>query len=193
MANKTKFTINMAFPSSVQAKTAPLRTIQKGADPGKVGVSVTDSSCTCKSVVLHWDETTDPINKTVTLAIKEVTVDLDVTCAIFYAKEVDRKSPCYAHLVKHEYKHLASRKASVKKYKPLVVKFIEESVWPTLDDPQTMKSNKAKALRNSAYKKIKKAADDACGKFMTLSDRDSKKIDTSSETAETTRLCAEFI
>lgn len=193
MANKTKFSIDVKFDSSIPVKLSPLKTIQKGADRGKVGVSVTDATCTCTSIVVNWDEETDPINKTAKLAIKEVSVEIVVKCSIQYAKEIDRKSPCYAHIVKHEYMHVASRKASVKKYRPVMIKYIEQAVAPTLDKPETLKLSKAKTLRAAAFKRIEKAAQEACGKLMTASDKESKKIDSASEDAKTSRLCAEFI
>jgi len=193
MAAKTKFSITVKFDSTTRVTRAPLKTIQKGSDAGSTGVSVTDTSCDCKSIVVTWDEETDKIAKTVKLAIKEVKVDIIVKCAIQYAKEVDRKSPCYAHMVKHEYLHLSSRKASVKKYGPVMIKYIEQAVAPTMDKPQTLSISKAKALRASAYKKIDTAVQEARGKFMTGSNADSKKVDTTSENDKTTQLCAEFI
>ncbi|MEO0379179.1 MAG: hypothetical protein AAF252_02850 [Pseudomonadota bacterium] len=193
MAKKTKFSINVTFDSSVPVKRSPMKSIQKGADHGSVGVSVTDCSCTCKSVVLSWDEETDPINKTVKLAVKEAKVDIIVKCSIQYAKEIDRKSPCYAHIVKHEYLHLSSRKASLKKYKAVMIKWIEQAVTPTLDKPETLKISKAKALRASVFKKVDTAAQEACGKFMTASNAESKKIDSTSENNKTNTLCAQYI
>ena len=193
MAKKTNFAITVTFDSSVRVKLSPLKTIQKGADRGKVGVSVTDCSCTNKPILLSWEEETDPINKTVKLALKEVRVEIIVKCAIQYAKEIDRKSPCYAHIVKHEYMHLTSRKNSVKKYRPVMIKWIEQAAAPTMDKPETVKLSKAKALRTSAYKKIETAVQEACGKFMTASNDESKKIDSASENNKTTALCAAYI
>ena len=193
MAKKTKFAITVTFDSSVPVKLSPLKSIQKGADRGKVGVSVTDCSCTNKPILLSWDEETDPINKTVKLALKEVRVEMVVKCAIQYAKEIDRKSPCYAHIVKHEDMHLSSRKASVKKYGPAMIKWVEKAAAPTMDKPETVKLSKAKAIRAATYKNIETAVKEACGKFMTGSNTDSKKIDSTSENNKTTALCAAYI
>ncbi|MEO1734476.1 MAG: hypothetical protein AAFR45_12755 [Pseudomonadota bacterium] len=193
MASKTKFAITVTFDSSVPVKLSPLKTIQKGADPGKVGVSVTDCECTNKPIQLSWTEETDPIAKTVKLALKEVRVEIIVKCSIQYAKEIDRKSPCYAHIVKHEYMHLTSRKNSVKKYRAVMIKWIEQAAAPTIDNPETVKLSKAKALRAASYKKIETAVKEARGKFMTASNTASKKIDSTSENNKTTALCAEYI
>ena len=86
LSGKTKFTIDVRFDSNVPVKHVPMKSIQKGSGAGRRAVAVTDRRCSCPSIVVKWEEVTDPIAKTVTLSIKELKIVILFHCSIRYSK-----------------------------------------------------------------------------------------------------------
>ncbi|WP_171181632.1 hypothetical protein [Ruegeria sp. HKCCD8929] len=193
LSGKTKFSIDIVFDSNVPSKSVPVKTIQKGATPGHKGVAVTDPYWTCQLIQLHWDELFDPIAKKITMSIKELKIKVRFHCVTQYAKEVPKSSPCYKHIVKHEKLHVASRKSSLNKYKKLTIQYIKEATQKKFGKPLEVKESSAKKVRDDAYKTINTAVYEACEKLKSLSDKESKKVDSATENAKTQALCAQFV
>jgi len=193
MAAKTKFSIDVKFDTRVPVKYVPVKSIQKGVATGKKAAAVTDESFIIPSITVSWEELADPINKMVTLSIKEVSIEILFKCDIQYAREIPRRSQCHTHVVRHENLHVANRRATLNRNKNVIAKYIENATAPKMDKPVTIKLSKAKAQRDTSYKKILTATQDACGKMITLSNDESKKVDTPSEDRRTNGLCAQFL
>ncbi len=193
LSGKTKFSIDIGFESKVPAKSAPVKTIQKGAAPGHKGVAVTDMNWTCPLIEVHWEELTDPIAKMVTLSIKEVKIRVRFHCSTQYAREVPTNSPCYKHIVQHEKKHVANRKSSVNRRKKLAIQYIQDATYPKMAEVVEVKESQAAAVRADAFKRIDTAMKEACEKLVFLSNKESKKVDSASENAKTQALCAQFV
>ncbi|MFL4471327.1 hypothetical protein ACERZ8_16110 [Tateyamaria armeniaca] len=195
MAGKTKISIDVSFNKSIQLKHVAGSALQKEKDGQKTKrtLGVTKPKVEFSQPVLHWDEVSDPINKTITLAIKEVTARVTFSARIWIDKRIDKKCECYAHVFDHEKRHAKIWQAGVKKYSSAIQKAVEDATLPKMDAPEEMKESKAKAFRTDAFKRIDIAFNEAVIKYGKKISAESKKIHTSSELKKTNNLCEEYL
>ncbi len=196
VADKTKISIDVSFDKKVKLSHVASGKLQKEKDGLKTTktLGVTKPSAAVESPVLHWDEVTDPINKTKTLAIKEVSAKVVYSTRVWIDKAIGKKHDCYKHVFEHEKRHVKVWQAGVKKYAKDIIKAVDAVTTPKLGKPVEVKDKAAAKVREEAFKRIDKALADAVQKYgKKIGDESKKKIDTSSERKKTNAICADYL
>lgn len=195
MAGKTKVSIKVDFTKTVPLSHVASSKLQKekGGQATKKTLGATKPRAEYEPPVLHWDETTDPIAKKVTLAIKEVTATVTFSARIWIDKAIDKKSDCYAHVFDHEKQHAKIWAKEAKKREKDLIKAVEKVVAPSLGKPVEVKQTEAKKVRAAAFKAIDAALGAAVQKAGLECGKESRKIHTPAELAKTNRLCADYL
>src|SRR4029078_7665146 len=123
MANKTTFSVKVSFENEValsHVASSKLKN-EKGGQATTKTLGATKPSVSVTQSILHWDETTDPIAKKVTLAIKEVTSEIVYSARIWIDDSIDKKCNCYKHVLDHEKQHVKIWKDGAKKYAEFII------------------------------------------------------------------------
>lgn len=147
-----------------------------------------------KSLTLYWDEATDPIAKTVTLALKGVGIAVELSTETFIDAAIDRSTPCYRENVRHEAKHVAHFRKDARTLAEKIRKGLEKVKVPSPAKPETLPQKKAKQRRQDVHK----ALDTAYIAIVTAETEamalaTAKKLHTSSENAKMEALCASYM
>lgn len=196
MADKTKISINVSFDKKVALSHVASSQLQK-EKPGpklKKTLGTTKPSASVDQPVLHWDETTDPINNTVTLAIREVTSNVVFSARIWVDKSIDRKHACYGHVMDHEKRHVKVWQSGVRKYAKDILKAVEAAVSPDMAKPVEVKQKDAKKLRADSFTRIETALNDAVQIYgKKIGAESKKKIHTAAEARKTQSICADYL
>ena len=195
MAKSTKFSIKVTFENRVTLSHVSSGKLQgeKGGQKTKKTLGVTKPRAEITTPVLHWDQTTDPINKKITLALKEVSADVTFSARIWVDKAIDKKSDCYKHVMDHELEHVKIWKSSVNKQAKDIEKAVSDATAPQMDAPEEIKLSEAAKFRDAAFKKIDAALHEAVQKCGATASAESKKIHTSAEWKKTNTLCADYL
>lgn len=143
--------------------------------------------------VLHWDETTDPIAKKVTLAIKEVTSEIVYSARIWIDTAIDEKCDCYKHVLDHEKQHVKILKGGAKKYADFIIKAVADATSPQMYKPEEIGLSDAAAFREAAFQRINAAVSQAAQKCRKKISGESQKIHTTAELKKTNSLCADYM
>lgn len=195
MSGKTKYSISVVFDNNVTLSPVPSSKLQKvkGGQKTKKTLGTTKPRATIDVPVLHWDEVTDPIAKTVTLALKEFIVTVTYSTRIWVDQAIDKKSPCYAHVLDHEERHVKIWKQGVKKEAATICKAVEAVAVPSTDKPVQMKLSEAGKFRDACFKELSAALDAAVQAAGIKIGQASKKIHTAAELKKTNTLCAAYL
>ncbi len=195
MAKKTTFSIKVSFENEVvlsHVASSKLKN-EKGGQETKKTLGTTKPSVSVTQPVLHWDETTDPIAKKVTLAIKEVTSEIVYSARIWIDAAIDKKCDCYKHVLDHEKQHVKIWKDGARNYAEFIIKAVADATSPQMDMPEEIGLSEAAAFRAAAFQRINVAVNEAaqnCGKKISA---ESKKIHTAAELKKTNSLCADYL
>ena len=195
MPGNTKFNVSVAFDKKVSLSHVASSRLQKekGGQKTKRTLGVTKKHAERGVPLLHWDEETDPIAKTVRLALKEVSIAYVIKANIWLDKAVDKKSPCYKHIMNHEMRHVKIWQNGIKKYTKDMIKLVEDATEPKMSTPIVVKLSKAKALRAASYNKINAAMIEAFDIYGKKISEDSRKIHTPAELKKTNEMCQMYL
>lgn len=197
MAGTTTIKINVVFDKRVPLTPVPSSKLQKqkkNAQKTKKVLGSTKPSAAVETPVLHWDQVTDPIAKTVQLAIKEVTATVTFSTRIWVDKAIAKKDPCYAHVLDHEKRHVKVWQAGAKKYGAKINQEVAAVVAPTLKNPVEVPLSQAQTVRNDAFKVIDAALAAAVQKYgKKIGDESKKKVHTAAELKKTNTICAAYL
>ncbi|MFT7593723.1 MAG: hypothetical protein ACI8R4_001039 [Paracoccaceae bacterium] len=195
MSGKTKYSIAVEFDKKVPLSHVASSKLQKEKNVQKTTRTLgsTKPSASFEPPVLHWDEVTDPIAKTVALAIKEVSATVTFSVKIWVDQSVDKKCDCYAHVLDHEKRHAGIWQSGAKKRGKDILKAICDATTPTMAKPVTVKQSEVKKLRAAAFKKIEAALEVAVKAAGEAISKESKKIHTAAELKKTNALCVKYL
>ena len=195
MADKTKYSIKVAFEKKVPVSHVASSKLQKEKDgqATKKTLGVTKPRASFEPPVLHWDETTDPINKTVKLALKEVTATVTFSARIWIDKAIDKSCDCYAHVFDHEKRHAIIWSKESKKAEAGINKAVAQAKVPTMSKPVEVKAAQAAKIRSEAFKAVDAALGAAVQKAGIEVGKASRKIHTPAELKKTNKLCAVYL
>lgn len=195
MADKTKFAVKVVFDKNVPLSHVASSKLQKekGGQKTRKTLGVTKPRASFEPPLLHWVEATDPIQKTVTMSIKEVSVTVTFSARIWIDKSIDKKCDCYAHVLDHEKRHAKTWAAGAKKREKAILKAVSDATAPTLDNPVVVKPSQARKTSKDAYDAIYAALDAAVQKAGAEISKESKKIHTPGELKKTNSLCEDYL
>lgn len=195
MADKTKFSVNVIFDKKILLTHVGSSQLQKekGGQKTRKTLGSTKPKASFEPPLLHWEEATDPIQKTVTMSIKEVTITVTFSARIWIDKRITKSSDCYVHVMEHEMRHVKIWAAGARKRERDILKAVTDATEPTMDNPVVVKQSQAKKVRDDAFNRIAAALDAAVQKAGAEISKDSKKIHTPAELKKTNSLCELYL
>jgi hypothetical protein len=196
MARMTKISIPVTFEKTVKVSyvnSSKLQKDKKDAQATTKTLGVMKPSVSIGVPELHWQEESDPIAKTVTLAVKEVRSFVTFTGKIWIDNAIDKKCECFKHVFDHEKRHAKIWNKGVKGYGNKIRAEVSDAVNPKLFDPKTVKESEVRKVREEAFKAIDKALEKAVLKYGKKVQTESRKIHTSGELRKTNDLCRDYL